>query len=372
MNFLIKQNILIEHLNYVIKGVSNKNLIPILNCIKFELNNDGLYLYSTDSEISIKTFIPNSNIESIDVIGEMVVSGRYIYDIIKKLSNEIIKIEEVNNNKVIITTPTTEFNLNCNDLADFPNLELETVENPILLEKKVLKDIINQIAFATSNQESRPNLTGINFIISNNIIECTGTDSYRLSKKILNIDTKDNESNIIIPTRSLSELIKILNENEGKVEIHIFSNKVLFKFDNIEFLTRLINGTFPDTSKLISNEFDNEIEIEYKDLYKAIDRASLFSTNDDKNTILFEVSGCNVKISSNIPEIGKVEETISIKNYNNEDFKISFSSVFMVDALRALSSEKVILKFNGELKPFLIKNPEDDTLTELIVPIRTY
>lgn len=372
MNFLIKQNILIEHLNYVIKGVSSKNLIPILNCIKFELTNNGLYLYSTDSEISIKTFIPKENIENIDITGEMVVSGKYIYDIIKKLTNEVIKIEEINNNKIIITTPTTEFNLNCNDLMDFPNLELDTVEKPILLEKKVLKDLINQIAFATSNQESRPNLTGINFIISNNKFECTGTDSYRLSKKILNIDTKDNENNIIIPTRSLSELIKILNENEGKVEMHIFSNKVLFKFDNIEFLTRLINGTFPDTSKLISNEFANEIEIEYKDFYKAIDRASLFSSNDDKNTILFEAIGDTVKISSNIPEIGKVEETIYVKNFNNENFKISFSSVFMVDALRALSSEKVILKFNGELKPFLIKNPEDDSLTELIVPIRTY
>lgn len=372
MNFLIKQNILIEHLNYVIKGVSNKNLIPILNCIKFELTNDGLYLYSTDSEISIKTFIPSSNIENIELTGEMVVSGKYIYDIIKKLSNELIKIEEVNNNKIIITTPTTEFNLNCNDLADFPNLELDTVENPILLDKKVLKDIINQISFATSNQESRPNLTGINFIITNNSIECTGTDSYRLSKKILNIDTKDNESNIIIPTRSLSELLKILNDNEEKVEMHIFSNKVLFKFDNIEFLTRLINGTFPDTSKLISSEFSNEIEIEYKDFYKAIDRASLFSVNDDKNTILFETIGDTVKISSNIPEIGKVEETINVKNLNHEDFRISFSSVFMVDALRALSSERINLKFNGELKPFLIKNPEDDSLTELIVPIRTY
>ena len=372
MNFLIKQNILMEHLNYVIKGVSNKNLIPILNCIKFELTNDGLYLYSTDSEISIKTFIPNTSIENIEITGEMVVSGKYIYDIIKKLPNEIIRIEEVNNNKIIITTPSTEFNLNCNDIADFPDLELDTVENPILLEKKVLRNIINQIAFATSNQESRPNLTGINLIISDNKIECTGTDSYRLSKKILNIDTANNENNIIIPTRSLLELLKIVNENEDKVEMHIFSNKILFKFDNIEFMTRLINGTFPDTSKLISDEFTNEIQLEYTDLYKAIDRASLFSVNDDKNTILFEVIGDTVKISSNIPEIGKVEEVINSISKTGDDFRISFSSVFIIDALKALNSEKVTLKFNGELKPFLIKNPDDDSLTELIVPIRTY
>lgn len=372
MNFLIKQNILMEYLNYVIKGVSNKNLIPILNCIKFELSNDGLYLYSTDSEISIKTFISNNLIKEIDTIGEFVVSGKYIYDIIKKLPNEEIRIEEVNNNKIIITTPTTEFNLNCNDIEDFPNLELSTVDNPILLDKKIFKEIVNQISFATSNQESRPNLTGINFIISNNMLECTGTDSYRLSKKIINAQTNDIESNIIIPTKSLLELIKIINDTDGKIELHIFNNKVLFKFDNIIFMTRLISGNFPDTSKLIANDFINKITVNYKDLYNAIDRASLFSINDEKNTILCELKGDIIKISSNIPEIGKVEENINCYETEGEDFKISFSSVFMVDALKALNCEKIILKFNGELKPFIIKNPDDSTITELIVPIRTY
>lgn len=372
MNFLIKQKILMEHLNYVIKGVSNKNLIPILNCIKFELLEEGLYLYSTDSEISIKTFIEKEQIENIDTLGEMVVSGKYIYDIIKKLPNEEIRIEEVNQNKIIITTLSTEFSLNCNELADFPNLELDTVEKPILLSKGILKDIVNQIAFATSNQESRPNLTGINFIINQNTLECTGTDSYRLSKKFLNIESNGIECNIIIPTRSLLELVKIINDSEDKIEIHIFSNKVLFKFDNIEFLTRLINGTFPDTSKLISNEFINEISVNYKDLYNAIDRASLFSVSDEKNTILCEVTDNNMKISSNIPEIGRVEENIPATNEKKENFRISFSSVFMVDALKALNCENIILKFNGELKPFLVKDPLDDSITELIVPIRTY
>lgn len=372
MNFYIKQNILLEHLNYVIKGVSSKNLIPILNCIKFELTMEGLYLYSNDSEISIKTFIEKKDINHIDTLGCIVVSGKYIYDIIKKLPNSEIKIEEVNNNKIIISTSSTEFSLNCNDVSDFPDLELDTVENPIIFTKKAFKEIVNQIAFATSTQESRPNLTGINFIISNNIIECTGTDSYRLSKKIISIPTNNNENNIIIPTRCLLELIKIINEKDGNIQMHIFSNKVLFKFDDIIFMTRLINNTFPDTSKLIATDFLNEVSVSYKELYNAIDRASLFSVNDEKNTILFEVNDNNIKISSNIPEIGKVEEVIFAQNKTGDDFKISFSSVFMVDALRALNSDNVVLKFNGELKPFLVKNPTDDTITELIVPIRTY
>src|SRR5574344_1359956 len=121
MKLKIKQNILMEHLNYVIKGVSSKNLIPILNCIKFDLTNNGLSLMSTDNDIAIKTFIDKKEIEEIEESGEVVVSRRYIYDIIKKLPNTIINIEEVVDSKVFIYTDNSSFNLNCNIASEFPN-----------------------------------------------------------------------------------------------------------------------------------------------------------------------------------------------------------------------------------------------------------
>ena len=124
MKLTIKQNKLMEHLNYVIRGISNKNLIPILNCIKFELTNDGLFLMSTDNEIAIKTFIDKKDIDNIDTTGEIVVSGRYIYEIIRKLPNELINIEEVVDSKLYIYTQNSSFHLNCNNVSEFPNLEL--------------------------------------------------------------------------------------------------------------------------------------------------------------------------------------------------------------------------------------------------------
>ena len=199
MKLEIKQEVLLEHLNYVIKGISTKNLRPILNCIKFELTNDGLYLMSTDNEIAIKTFIDKSEIEKIDTCGEIVVSGRYIHEIVRKLPNEVINIEEVIDSKIYITTTNSSFNLNCNDASEFPNLELEYKKDPIVLNQKVFKTIINQTAFATSTGESRPVLTGINFKIDKNIMECTATDSYRLAIKKLELSSEQSENiNIII------------------------------------------------------------------------------------------------------------------------------------------------------------------------------
>ena len=129
MNFSIEQSILIEHLNYVIKGISTKNLIPILNCIKFELEQEGLYLISTDNEMAIKTFIPKEKIQKIESLGEVVVFGRFIFDIIRKLPNEIVNIEEVASSKLFITTTNSSFNLNCNNVDDFPMIDLEDAEN---------------------------------------------------------------------------------------------------------------------------------------------------------------------------------------------------------------------------------------------------
>lgn len=373
MKFEIKQNILMEHLNYVIKGISNKNIIPVLNCIKFELTNEGLYLLSTDNDIAIKTFIKKDNIENIEKCGDILVSGRFIYDIIKKLPNSIINIEEVIDNKIVITTDNSLFTLNCNNPSDFPTLDLEDSKNPISISKKVLSNIIKQVSFATSSQESRPVLTGINFKINNNILECTATDSYRLAKKIIELeDIVKDEINIIIPTKNLIELSKLYQLDDENIEMHIFNNKVVFKFNNIIFMSKLINGNFPDTSKLIPTDFEIILESNINDYYNAIDRASLLTSEEEKNIINLKLNNEKMTISSNIPEIGNVEENLIVKNKKGDKIEISFSSKYMMDAIKSFESEEIEILFNGEIKPIIIKNPNSDDLIQLIVPIRTY
>ncbi len=373
MKLEIKQSILMEHLNYVIKGISSKNIIPVLNCIKFELTNDGLYLMSTDNDIAIKTFIAKEKIEKIEMLGTILVSGRYIYEIIRKLPGELIKIEEVLDNKIDIKTSNSNFNLNCNDASEFPILDLQDSENPIVMNESVFKTIIRQTAFASSQQESRPALTGINFVINGNILEASATDSYRVSKKKVELKEESKSPiNIIIPTRNLNELVKLLENDDDDIELHIFSNKIIFKFNSIIMMSRLINGDFPDLSALIPDTFYLEVTVRLNAFYKALDRASLLTNESDKNIVTFRTDEDIVQISSNIPEIGHVEETVEIEKNNENEIEISFSSKYMMDAIRTLECESIKILFNGELKPIIIKNLDDDNLIELIVPIRTY
>ncbi len=372
MKLKIEQKKLFENLNYVIRGVSSKNLIPILNCIKFELTNEGLNLLSTDNDIAIKTFIPATEIEKIEEQGEVVVSGRYIYEIVRKLPNEIINLEEITSDILEISTKSSSFKLNCNLVSDFPDIDLSLNDNPIILEQKTLKNIINQTAFAASMQENRPVLTGINIKIEDNILTATATDSYRVAQKKILLDNANNNIDIVVPVRNINELIKMLNSEEDTIELHIFENKVIFKFNNILMMSSLINGVFPNVKQWIPNEFALQIKLSLDELYNAIDRASLLTSEAEKNTLKLEIKENEAIISSNIQEIGNVKEKLNILNENNQEFLIAFSSKYMMDAIKTLNSEFVILSFNTEIQPIIIRNPEDENLTQLIVPIKIY
>jgi DNA polymerase-3 subunit beta len=371
MKFKIKKEYLLESLNDVSKAMSSKNLIPVLAGVKFEVKKDGIYLTCSDDDITIQSFIDKKKIETIDDDGSVVIPGKYILDIVRKIPNEFIEIE-TDGLKIVISTPSSVYNLNGMDAKDYPDKSLELTKSPIIINKKVIKNIINQTSFAISTQESRPILTGINISIKENKLDAIATDSYRLSKKIVILKNAiDNEVNIVVPGRNLIELNKILNEEDEDIEMHIFSNKILFKFDHILFQSRVLNGTYPNVSNLIPEKFDLKITINTEDLYNAIDRASIFGEKE-KNVVHFEANKKEAVISSNSQELGKVEEKINIENEDNKNIKVSFNSKYMMDALRALQCNKITLLLQNEIKPIILRDQSSDTLIELILPIKTY
>lgn len=371
MKFIIKQEKLLESLNHASRAISPRNLIPILTGIKFDLTEEGLFLSASDTDISIRCLIPTSDIEEVIEFGSIVIGGKYIVEIIKKLPNTNITIEVMDGNKMLVSTDNTEFNLNGINSNEFPNLDLEVTSEPILLKATLLKKIISQTFFATSKNESRPILTGINFRIQNDLLEVIATDSYRLAKKTILLDkVLDSNINIVIPGKNLLELDKIIIDNNDNLELHIFENKILFKYNNILFLSRLLNGTYPATSSIIPNEFNVTIGCSTNSLYNMIDRASLLTSDRDKNTIKLELKNNNLVISSNSPEIGKVEEKMFVET--NDEIAISFSSKYMLDSIKSFECNNVNIYMNNDNSPIIIKSDEDDSLIQLVLPIKTY
>jgi len=373
MKLKINKDVLLENLNNVGRALSNRNIIPVTNGILFELNSEGLYLTATDNEITIKTFIDKSQIKEIKEEGQLVIYGRFILDIIRKLSTEDIDIEEVDGNKAIISTPTSKYNLNCFDVKDFPNIKMESVGNPIKLTSGNFKEIVNQTVFATSQQESKPLLTGINLKIQANGLECVATDSYRLAKKSVKFMSMiENNINLVIPAKNINEFTKVIESDDEEIELHTFSNKVLFKYRNILFQSSLLNGSYPNTDSLVPNEFEIVYKLNLNEFYSIMDRASILAQAKDKNIVSLETHGNKLVITSSSPEIGKIEEVMNIDVIKGEDIKISFSAKYMMEALRSFTGDEITIYFNGEIKPIIIKENDNSDLLQLILPIKTY
>ena len=182
----------------------------------------------------------------------------------------------------------------------------------------------------------------------------------------------ENPINIVIPGRNIGELVKIINDDEEIVKIHIFTNKVLFEFDNILFQSRLLNDVFPNISRLIPTDFKLIIKANLSDLFNVVDRASLLTSEKEKNVIKFETNGNILTVTSNTPEIGRVEEKLPISKDNNEDIKIAFSAKHMMDALRTINSKDVRILLNSEISPIILNTEDTDDLLQLLMPIKTY
>lgn len=375
MKFTIKKEVLMEAINKVSKAISSRNVIPVLAGIKFELTNKKLILTASDNDITIQTFINCDDEEIIKVKeeGSIIIQGKYISDIVRKLPDKYINIEVVDELKILIYTENSEFNLNGISESEYPNIDLGESKSHIELSPSVLKEIVNQTAFATSIDENKAILNGINFNITGDMLECNATDSYRLARKVIKLEKSSKENqNIVIPSRNLVEFTRIIDDSDEMVEIHIFNNKILFKYQNLLFQSRLINGTYPNTSNLLPKDHLVKLHFNINNFYDVVDRVSILTSDKDKNTVTLETDGNNLIMKSSSAEIGRVEEKMTITKDQEIDVKVSFSSKYMMDALKSFNTETVELYFVGEIKPILLKSDDDESLTQLVLPIRTY
>ncbi len=375
MKLKIKRELLLENLNKVSKAISTKNLIPTLAGIKFDLTKEGLTLTASNNDITIQKFIKiEEDNMSVEKEGIIIIQGKEILDIVRIIKEEEINIEVIDELKVLIYTDDEKikYDLNVINKNEYPNVNLEKSDNYVVISSEQLLNIVKETAFATSTDESRPVLTGINFKINGDILECSATDSYRLAKKEIRL-TKPVEEiyNIIIPGKNIIEFSRII-DGEEEIKLHIFNNKILLEENDLLFQSRLISGNYPNTSKLIPEDSILKITGNLSQLYNVIEQASILTTDKEKNIVSLSTNGNLLIVKSVSNEKGKAEMKMNIEKNNNEDITIAFSAKYMMEALNALNTENIEMSFVGEVKPITLKNTEEDGLIQLVVPIRTY
>ncbi|MEQ6376404.1 DNA polymerase III subunit beta [Bacillaceae bacterium S4-13-58] len=380
MKFVIQRELLMESLQHVMKAVSSRTAIPILTGIKLEAYPQGIKLTGSDSDISIESFIPVEedgkiyveNIES----GSVVLQAKYFPEIIRKLPKQIVEIEVDDHFNVNVRSGSAEFHLNGQDADEYPHLPEVEIEESFSISSDLLKDLVKQTVFAVSASETRPILTGVNVSLRDGKLSFVATDSHRLASRKIPVTGNLallEEKSIVIPGKSLNELNKILDDNQEMVHISLTQNQILFKTKNLHFLSRLLEGNYPETSRLIPDQSKTIVVIDTKDLLHVVDRASLLAKENQNNVVkLVTKVDKLIEISSNSPEIGKVVESIEAKRIDGEELKISFSAKYLIDALRVINNTQVKIEFTGAMRPFLIRPLDDEDLLQLILPVRTY
>lgn len=371
MNFKIAKRSFLDALTLVSRAVSANTPLPSLGGIKISVDTDSLTLVASDSNISIKASVKAGDDEVLIVkeTGEIVIDAKYLLEIVRKIDSNYVNFEIIDGLLVKFSGDKSEFKINGMNASDYPVINFDSNDtNPFTIDSSVFTTIVDETSFACSDKDTRPVLTGVNLKVENGMLHANATDSYRLAYKKVNVDT-ENSLNITVPAKYLNEICHSIGNNKD-IKIAIDNQKISFIIGNGIIQTRLLDDVFPDTSRLIPPSFSQKMTISTKDMLNAIDRTS-FIKSDGKNTVKMSINSEFVEITSS-NQIGSSFEQVPVLSYEGNPLEISCSGKYLQDALKALSSETVEFNFSGELKPMILKSSDDDSLIQLISPVRTY
>lgn len=375
MKFTIKREELLKGLNIASRAVSSKVAVPVLKNLKFELDEKGLNITGSDFDISIKTIVPYA-IGDQEIIrnyseGAVLINTRLITEITRKLEADEITVDVIDSTIADISTSDnrSHYTLDCINAEEYPDLDLESSGTEITISKLDFSLLVSQTAFAASMKEQRPVLTAINLEAANGVLTATATDSARMARKSLAIpEYVSFVSNV--PAKMMVEVDHLI-ENETSVDVSFSDKKALFSFARTVIATRLIDSDYPNTKNIVPRVTNFSLEVNAADLMKAIDRANILSM-DRENVVDMSMSENGVEITSKSAQVGSGLERLDVFKYEGAPLRISFNSEFVLAAIRALGSEDVTFAFVGEMKPFVIKNASDDSVIQIVTPVRTY
>ncbi|WP_338553778.1 DNA polymerase III subunit beta [Paenibacillus sp. KS-LC4] len=378
MKLTISKNELNDAIQQVAKAISSRPAIPILGGIKIDVNHQGVTLTASDTEISIQSFIPverdNLFIAHVDKPGSVVLPAKFFVEIIKKLPSDNVEIQVGAQFQTMIRSGSSDIQMVGLDPEEFPVLPSIEENGLFQMPGDLLKTMIRQTVLAASTNEQTAVLTGVLWTLSNQQLKFIATDRHRLASRNAHAETDPDYrfSNVIIAAKTLVELSKLVPEQNALVDIVVADNQVMFKLGNVLFYTRMLDGMYPDTSKIIPQTYKTELVVDTKNLMDAIDRAYLMSREEKTNIVrLITLDDNSIEISSSSTELGRVTEQIDAKKFEGEPLRISFNSKFMLDVLKVIDSEQIFIGFTGAMSPIIIKPTDHSYNMYVILPYRT-
>ncbi len=370
MKFKILRSNFFKTLSHLQGIVDKKNSLPILSNIMIEAKTNELILSSTDMDISIIEKVECNVTED----GSTTINSQILYDIVRKIDDNS-EIEIISNDGKLLTLRAdgSRFSLACLPKEDFPIIDQDNSGISIKINSRIFFKLIDKTKFAISNEETRYFLNGLYFNITKeenkSIVTLVGTDGHRLAKFSHNIEENiDQVSGVIIPKKTIYELSKLLSEIDQEVLISISSNKIVFTVGDIIFISKLIDGSFPDYKRVIPKDNSNILKINRQILLSAVDRVSTIA-NEKSPVIKFKLLKDVLNLNTINYESSTASEDLKI-SYNGDDIEIGFNSKYIMDIVNNLEDEEISINLKDNSSPIIALENSNSNLVYVLMPMR--
>lgn len=363
MKFTCERSLLSDAVLNVSKAVSAKSTLPILEGILLKAKENSLYLCGYNLEMAITTEIEATVLEQ----GELVLNARLFSDMVRKMPSDTILLETDDRLMTLIKGDNTEFNILGISSSEYPDIPTADGESVARIDGETFKSMIEQTLFSVAITEQKPVHTGVLFEIDNQNLRLVAVDGFRLALRQEKIGDFP-EKTFIVPGKTLSEISKLIKDNEQFLEITLSNKNITFDCNGYQIISRLLEGDFLDYKNVIQISSTSEVIVEKREFFDSVERASLIINDRIKSPIVLDIADNAIKVSSTT-SIGRVNDEINCE-ISGDDVRIGFNNKYLLDALRAAQDEKIKVLLNGSLSPMRITPLEGDDYLFLILPVR--
>ncbi|MEX0297566.1 MAG: DNA polymerase III subunit beta [Kordiimonas sp.] len=370
MKVTIERNSLLKTLGHIQSVVERRNTIPILSNVMVEANGDSVAMTATDLDIAI---VENTAAVVVQP-GSTTVPAHTLFDIVRKLpdgSEVELSVEE--NDRLVVKAGRSRFTLACLDKEDFPVMSEGDLPHRFEVAAEELKRLIDKARFAISTEETRYYLNGIYLHVANtedgSALRAVATDGHRLAQVDQDVpEGAVGMPGIIIPRKTVGEVRKLIDEIDGAVDVSLSDTKIRFSFSGAVITSKLIDGTFPDYSRVIPEGNDKMLEMDCRVFAESVDRVSTISS-DKTRSVKLSLGEDTLTLSVNSPDSGTATEELAA-SYSADSFEIGFNSRYLLDILSQVEGETVQVLLADPSAPTVVKDVLDDAALYVLMPMR--
>lgn len=363
MKLICSKTNLLKGVTIVSKAVPSKTTMSILECILIDASANEIKLTANDMELGIETVIEGEILEK----GMIALDAKIFLEIVRKLPDNDITIETDSSFKTTITCEKAKFNIIGKSGEDFSYLPEIEKNDSVIISQFTLKEVIRQTIFSIADNENNKLMTGELFEINNDMLKVVSLDGHRISIRKIALKNSYDSKKVVVPGKTLSEVSKILSGDMDK-DVHIFftDKHILFEFNDTVVVSRLIEGEYFKIDQMLSSDYETKIKMNKRELLDCIDRATLLVKEGDKKPVIIDVKDSSMQLKMN-STVGSMDEDIDIEK-EGKDLKIGFNPKFLIDALRVIEDEEIILYMVNPKAPCFIKD-EKESYIYMILPV---